>query len=60
MLTQIIRESHLPGCWIAAVVIAIIALYVFTKIEHFILRLLAGVIGLAAITSVGWRFFLRH
>lgn len=60
MLAQIIREQHSPGWWIAAVVIAIIALYVFIKIEHFLLRLLAGVIGLAAIAGVAWWFFLRH
>ena len=60
MLAQITRDSHSPGWWIAAIVIAIIALYVFIKIEHFLLRLLAGVIGLAAIAGVAWWFFLRH
>ena len=53
-------DSHSHLWWIAAAVIAVIALYVFIKIEHFLLRLLAGIIGLAAIAGVVWWFFLRH
>ncbi len=60
MLAQITPEQHSPAWWIAAAVIAMIALYVFIKIEHSILRLLAGAIGLVAIAGVVWWFFLRH
>ena len=52
--------SHSHLWWITAGVIAVIALYVFIKIEHFLLRLLMGFVGLAAVAFIGWWFFLRH
>jgi hypothetical protein len=60
MLAEIIPASHSPGWWIAATTIAIIALYLFIKIEHFLLRMLAGGIGLAAIAGVVWWLLFRH
>ena len=60
MLAQIISAQHSHLWWITAGVIAVIALYVFIKIEHFLLRLLMGFVGLAAVAFIGWWFFLRH
>ena len=45
---------------ILLVVTGIIALYVFIKIEHFLLRLAGGLIGLLLIAAGVWWFFLRR
>ena len=42
------------------VVIGVAALFLAIKIGHAILRLVFGLIGLAAIVGAIWWFFLKH
>ena len=45
---------------IVLILTAIAALYVFIKIEHFLIRLAGGFFGLVLIAVGIWWFFLRH
>jgi hypothetical protein len=40
--------------------VGVVALFLAIKIGHFILRLVFGLIGLAAIAGAVWWFFLKH
>ena len=41
-------------------VVGVVALFLAIKIGHAILRLVFGLIGLAAIVGAVWWFFLKH
>jgi len=41
-------------------VVGVVALFLALKIGHAILRLVIGLIGLAAIGGAAWWFFLKH
>ena len=45
---------------VVLVFLAIAALYVFIKVEHFLLRLVGGFFALALLAAGAWWFFLRH
>ena len=40
--------------------LAIAALYVFIKIEHFLFKLAGGFFLLLLVAAAAWWFFLRH
>ena len=42
------------------VVVGVVALFIAIKIGHAILRLVFGLIGLAAIVGAVWWLFLKH
>ena len=50
--------SH--GSMAVIAVIGIVALILALKVAHFIIRLILGVIALAAIGAAVWWFFLRQ
>jgi uncharacterized membrane protein YobD (UPF0266 family) len=45
---------------IVLVLLAILALYVFIKVEHFLFKLAGGFFALLLLAAAGWWFFLRH
>ena len=52
-----LKGNHLMLVIAAA---GVVALFLAIKIGHFILRLVFGLVGLAAIVGAVWWFFLKH
>ena len=50
--------SH--GSMAVMVVVGVVALILVFKVTHFLIRLLLGLIALAAMGGAFWWFFLRH
>jgi hypothetical protein len=55
-LFEQLKDSHM----LVIGAVGVVALFLAIKIGHFILRLVFGLIGLAAIVGAVWWFFLRH
>ena len=54
-------NSISPAIGLAVLILFVIAaLWVFIKIEHFIVKMAGGFIGLVLIAAGVWWFFLRH
>ena len=63
MNEQISRLTHgqHPALWVVALVLlGLFGLYVFVKIEHFIVRLVTGFLGIAVVAGALWWFVTRH
>ena len=59
-VSRLIPGPHSALGLVAVVVLGLFALYVFLKIEHFLMRLAAGLLGLALVTVAVWWFFAHR
>ena len=57
---DIVEQLKARNPMIIIVVVGVVALFLAIKLGHAILRLVLGLIGLAAIVGAVWWFFLKH
>jgi hypothetical protein len=57
---EIVEQLKASNPVLIIAVVGVIALFLAIKIGHAILRLVFGLIGLAAIVGAVWWFFLKH
>ena len=57
-LIDVSSLSH--GSMAVIAVVGIVALLIATKVGHAILKLILGLMGIAALAAAVWWFFLRH
>jgi hypothetical protein len=60
MIEQIKAGLFSHGSMAVIAVVGVLALILAMKVAHFIIRLVLGLIALAAIGGAAWWFFLRH
>ena len=60
MIEQLKTGLFSHGSMAVIAVVGIVALILALKVAHFIIRLILGVIALAAIGGAVWWFFLRQ
>jgi hypothetical protein len=60
MIEQLKTGLFSHGSMAVIAVVGIVALILALKVAHFIIRLILGVIALAAIGAAVWWFFLRQ
>jgi hypothetical protein len=59
MIEQIKAGLFSHGSMAVIAVVGVVALILAMKVAHFIIRLLLGLIALAALGGAAWWFFLR-
>jgi hypothetical protein len=57
---EIVEQLKASNPMLIIAVVGVVALFLAIKIGHAILRLVFGLIGLAAIVGAVWWFFLKH
>ena len=57
---DIVEQLKASNPMITIAVVGVVALFLAIKLGHAILRLVLGLIGLAAIVGAVWWFFLKH
>jgi hypothetical protein len=57
---DIVEQLKASNPMITIAVVGVVALFLAIKLGHAILRLVLGLIGLAAIAGAVWWFFLKH
>jgi hypothetical protein len=57
---DIVEQLKARNPMIIIVVVGVVALFLGIKLGYAILRLVLGLIGLAAIVGAVWWFFLKH
>jgi hypothetical protein len=57
---DIVEQLKASNPMIIIAVVGVVALFLAIKLGHAILRLVLGLIGLAAIAGAVWWFFLKH
>jgi hypothetical protein len=60
MIEQIKAGLFSHGSMAVIAVVGVLALILAMKVAHFIIRLVLGLIALAALGGAAWWFFLRH
>ena len=60
MIEQIKAGLHSHGSMAVIAVVGVVALILAMKVAHFIIRLILGLIALAALGGAAWWCFLRH
>jgi hypothetical protein len=60
MIEQIKAGLFSHGSMAVIAVVGVVALILAMKVAHFIIRLILGLIALAALGGAAWWFFLRH